>query len=169
ATALSLGRPVALRYLRGLGGGAKFSNAPEPLALGEGESLREGKDAMILALGSRVYKAVEAAAELDKEGMDVGVVNARFVKPLTIAQIEEIAAACTGRILAEEQNRMGGLCYAVLEGMAYADAVDGRNISRVTLPDTFVEHGNQKELRASVAIDKAGIMDAGRDACGRPD
>ncbi|QJT11211.1 1-deoxy-D-xylulose-5-phosphate synthase [Oceanidesulfovibrio marinus] len=169
ATALSLGRPVALRYPRGLGVGAKLSNAPEPLPLGEGEILREGKDAMILALGSRVYPALEAAAALDKEGLDVGVFNARFVKPLPIAQIVEIAAACPRLILAEEHTRMGGFCSAVLEGLADADALNGLTIRRVTLPDSFVEHGKQKELRAAVGIDKAGIMDAVRDACGRPD
>ena len=166
ATALDLGRPVAIRYPRGLGVGAKLSDQPQPLPVGEGELIREGKDVMVIALGSRVYPALESAAALEAEGLDVGVFNPRFIKPLPIDQILELAAECPRFVIAEEHTRMGGFASAVLEGLADADALSGLTIRRVTLPDAFVEHGKQKELRAAVGVDKTGIMNAVRELCG---
>ncbi len=166
ATALDMGRPVAIRYPRGLGVGAKLSDQPQPLPVGEGELIREGKDVMVIALGSRVYPALESAAALEAEGLDVGVFNPRFIKPLPIEQILELAKSCPRFVIAEEHTRMGGFASAVLEGLADADALSGLTIRRVTLPDAFVEHGKQKELRAAVGVDKTGIMNAVRELCG---
>ncbi|TVM18481.1 1-deoxy-D-xylulose-5-phosphate synthase [Oceanidesulfovibrio indonesiensis] len=167
ATALELGRPVAIRYPRGLGVGAKLTDQPQPVPVGEGELIREGTDAMVIALGSRVYPALEGAAALEAEGLDVGVFNTRFVKPLPIQQILELAAKCPRLVIAEEHTRMGGFASAVLESLADADALSGLTIRRVALPDSFVEHGTQKELRAAVGVDKTGIMNAVRELCGR--
>ncbi|MFW5735261.1 MAG: 1-deoxy-D-xylulose-5-phosphate synthase, partial [Oceanidesulfovibrio sp.] len=167
ATALDCGKPVAIRYPRGLGVGAKLSYDPHTLPLGEGELIREGTDAMVIALGSRVYPALEGAAALEAEGLNVGVFNARFVKPLPIAQILELVAGCPRLVIAEEHTRMGGFGSAVLEGLADAEALSGLTIRRVSLPDSFVEHGKQKELRAAVGIDKSGIMKVVREVCGR--
>jgi 1-deoxy-D-xylulose-5-phosphate synthase len=164
ATALALPGPAAVRYPRGVGSGAEVpqdSEALTPLPLGQGELLRDGADAVILALGSRVYPAVEGAQELQAEhGLSVAVFNARFVKPLPEAQILELAERFDRIITVEEGCLAGGFGSAVLELLADRNHLAGRTVRRVGIPDLFVEHGTSKELRARVGIDKAGIKAA---------
>ncbi len=88
ATALTIDGPAALRYPRGVGVGAPVSPEPKVLEIGRGELLREGRDALVVALGSRVHPCLEAAVELSREsGIEAAVFNARFVKPLPEEQI----------------------------------------------------------------------------------
>ena len=164
ATALALPGPVAVRYPRGVGPGAAVPEAPEALELlplGQGELLRDGADAVVIALGSRVYPALEGAQELEAEhGLSVAVFNARFVKPLPEAQILELAGRFPHIITAEEGCLAGGFGSAVLELLADRGLLSGRTVKRVGIPDAFIEHGTSKELRAKVGIDKAGIKAA---------
>jgi 1-deoxy-D-xylulose-5-phosphate synthase len=134
---------------------------PELLPIGQGEMLREGTDAVILALGSRVHPALECAQELEAElGLSVAVFNARFVKPLPEAQLLDLAKRF-GRILtAEEGCLSGGFGSAVLEFYADQGVLGGLSLRRVGIPDQFIEHGAAKELRAKAGIDKAGIKAA---------
>lgn len=168
ATAMALPGPVAVRYPRGVGHGAEVPAEPEILPLGRGELVREGEDAVILAVGSRVYPAMEAAEELAAEaGLSVAVFNARFVKPLPEAQLLELAGQYGKIITAEEGCLAGGFGSAVLEFYSDAGLAGKLDIARVGLPDQFVEQGSPKELRSRLGTDKAGIKKAVLGLCGK--
>ena len=160
--------PVAVRYPRGVGFGAEVPDEPEILPIGEGELLREGDDALVIALGSRVYPALDCAEELAAEhGLSVAVFNARFVKPLPEKQILELARGRKCILTVEEGCLAGGFGSAVLECLADADMLEGRRVRRVGVPDQFIEHGAAKDLRARAGIDKAGIKKALLELLGR--
>ncbi len=161
ATAFATPGPVAVRYPRGVGNGAEVPDAPELLPIGQGELLRDGTDAVIIALGSRVCPALECAEELEAElGLSIAVFNARFVKPLPEAQLLELAGRFSRVLTAEEGCLSGGFGSAVLELYADKGALSGLTLHRVGVPDQFIEHGKAKELRALAGIDKAGIKRA---------
>jgi len=161
ATAFATPGPVAVRYPRGVGNGAEAAEAPELLPIGQGEMLRDGTDAVIIALGSRVYPALECAQELEAElGLSLAVFNARFVKPLPEAQLLELAGRFKRILTAEEGCLSGGFGSAVLEFYADQGELAGLTLHRVGVPDQFIEHGKAKELRALAGIDKAGIKRA---------
>ena len=165
ATAFKHDGPCAIRYPRGTGVGAKVSRNPRPLALGQGELVHEGRDAVIVTLGSRVYPAIEAAMELEKEGLSVAVFNTRFVKPLPKKQLLALARKFDRILLVEENALAGGFCSAVLGMLNEAEVLDGKRVRGLGIPDVFVEHGTQKELRAMLGIDKNGIKRNVRKLC----
>lgn len=161
ATALAHEGPVALRYPRGVGEGAALVETPEILPLGRGELLREGSDGVIVALGSRVNPALEAARMLCEEtGREVAVFNARFVKPLPEEQLLALAGSQPFMLLVEENALAGGFGSAVLELLVDHDALSTLRVKRLGVPDRFVEHGSQKELRARIGINRDGILQA---------
>jgi len=133
------------------------------IPIGEMEELTQGKDLLILALGSRVHPSLEAAMELEKEGYSVCVVNCRFVKPLD-PRISEMAAN-TGRVLIVEENTLhGGLGGAILE--LFSDqGLSNLIIKRLGIPDRFIEHGTQSLLREKYGIDKKEIVAEARKLC----
>ena len=164
ATAFAVQGPVAVRYPRGTGAGVAVEPEMRPLELGRGELERDGRDGLIVALGSRVYPSLEAALELaENGGPDMAVFNARFVKPLPVEQLLELAARFKRIVIVEENAAQGGFSSAVLEALADNDMLDGLRIKRLALPDHFVEHGTQKELRAMLGIDKNGIKKAAQE------
>lgn len=162
ASAVSYGCPAALRYPRGTGEGVPLPAEPRLLEKGRGVVLREGKDAVIIAIGNRVYPALAAAKALAAEQLDVAVINARFVKPLD----EELLAAWaekTGRVVTVEENTgLGGFGAAVLELFSARRLYDIKT-RLVALPDHFIEHGSQAELRRRVGIDEPAIAAAVRE------
>jgi len=154
--------PTVVRYPRGRGVGVPLEDEVEPLSMGRAEVLRSGRDILILAVGSTVYPAISAAETLAAEGLDAGVVNARFVKPLDEELLLDLAED-TGRILCvEENNIVGGFGSAVAELLGEKKGFGGTRIKRLGIPDVFVEHGTQEELRASLGLDAAGIARAAR-------
>jgi len=156
--------PVAIRYLRGVGIGVQLADDPQPLPIGQGELLRDGKDAVIIAIGSRVLPSLQAAIELETEaGLSVAVYNARFVKPLPEEDILELAGRF-GKILTVEENALqGGFGSAVLEFLSDSGALTGQTVKRLGVPDHFVEHGPQKALRELLGIHKEGVKAAVRE------
>ena len=161
ATALAFDGPVALRYPRGVGEGAALTDTPRILPIGQGELLREGADGVIVALGSRVSPALEAARMLCEEtGKEVAVFNARFVKPLPEVQLLALARSQPFMLLVEENALPGGFGSAVLELLADHDALSSLRVKRLGVPDRFVEHGSQKELRARLGINRDGMLSA---------
>ena len=159
ATALDYAGPVVLRYPRGLGEGAALVENPEILPLGQGELLRPGIDGVVVALGSRVGPALEAANCLcATTGKEVAVFNARFVKPLPQDQLLALAASQPFMLVVEENALQGGFGSAVLELLADQDALQGLRFRRLGIPDQFIEHGAQKELRAKLGLNKDGIV-----------
>ncbi|WP_147822273.1 1-deoxy-D-xylulose-5-phosphate synthase [Salidesulfovibrio onnuriiensis] len=162
-TAFETKGPVAVRYPRGTGVGADVDPEPEAIPLGRGELVREGGDAVIVTLGSRVYPSIEAAMELEEQGMSVAVFNARFIKPLPEAQLLELAEKYRRILLVEENSLAGGFGSAVLELFNERGLLGGLTIKRLGLPDEFIEHGTQKQLRSMLGIDKQGILRAARE------
>jgi len=164
-TALAHPGPIAVRYPRGAGLGVAVPEDPEPLPVGAWETLRPGGDLAILAVGACVAPALEAAQVLETEGWRVGVVNARFVKPLDVELLAATAAGNALLLTAEENVLAGGFGAAVLEHLA-AQGLQGVRVERAGIPDEFVEHGTQRELRARYALDAAGLTARARRLLG---
>jgi 1-deoxy-D-xylulose-5-phosphate synthase len=160
ATAIELGQPVAIRYPRGSGYGVPLDQTLRPLPVGKADVLREGKDGAMLALGSMVVPALEAAALLERQhGIDMTVVNARFVKPLDAALILELARKYGTLITIEENALQGGFGTAVLELLEEHD-LSGTRVLRLGYPDSYIPQGEQDELRSMLGLDPTGISAA---------
>lgn len=160
-TALQHSGPVAIRYPRGKGLGVSMDKDYKSIPVGQAEILRQGKDLLILALGSTVYPALEAAAILEKDEISVSVVNCRFVKPIDVG-LGDLAVSI-GRVLVVEENiRQGGLGGAVLELFNDMDLTNIR-VKRIGLPDMFVEHGPTALLREKYGLDTSGIVKEARN------
>ena len=162
-TSLNLGQPLVIRYPRGAATGLPLPDADPlislpPLPYGEGELIREGADAVIIGVGSMVWPAKRAADKLFAEtGRSVAVFDARWVKPLPKRQLLDLAARYNRLLFVEENALAGGFSSAVLELLADADALTGQRIKRLGLPDAFVEHGTQPQLRHRLGLDDEGI------------
>lgn len=157
ATSIELGSPAAIRYPRGNGYGVPLDQALRPMPIGRAEVLREGGDGALLALGTMVAPALEAAAMLEKQhGISLAVVNARFVKPLDAALILELAAKNGALVTLEENALQGGFGTAVLE-LLEEQGVSGTRVLRLGYPDSYIQQGEQHELRAILGLDPAGI------------
>jgi len=159
-SALNHTGPVAIRYPRGRGLGVFLDPEYRIIPIGESELLKEGKDLTLIALGNMVIPSLEAAAEMEKEGLSAAVVNCRFVKPLD-RRLADYARK-TGKVLVVEENiQQGGLGSAVLE--LFSDTgLKEVTVRRLGLPDSFVEHGPVEVLREKLGLDKTGIIKAAR-------
>ncbi|MBW1799306.1 MAG: 1-deoxy-D-xylulose-5-phosphate synthase [Deltaproteobacteria bacterium] len=160
-TAIMHSGPIAVRYPRGQGVGVTLDPDYRDIPIGQAEPLREGRDLLIIALGSMVYSALEAAQQLEEEGISAGVVNCRFVKPIDRTLVE--LAASIGNVLVVEENiKQGGLGGAVLELFNDMDERHVR-IKRMGLPDKFIEHGAISILKEKYGLDTAGIIKTARE------
>lgn len=166
-SALTHPGPTAIRYPRGAGIGVPLEEDIRPLSMGKGEVLREGKDLLILAIGSMVHEAMRASESLAQDGIDSTVVNCRFVKPLDVDLIASLAGKIPHIITVEENARQGGFGSAVLECLN-DEGVCGFFLKRIGIPDKFVEHGPQKLLRSKWGIDASAIAETAKRLCGTP-
>lgn len=151
-TSLSLPGPAFIRYPRGAGTGAPIKEQPATLPVGHAKVLRNGSNIMIWALGNMVHDALALAARLAAdEHLSVGVVNARFVKPLDRTLLLSHAACIPLLVTMEDHVLSGGFGSAVLEALQEADCPAA--VERIGWPDRFVEHGSNVELlRASYGL-----------------
>lgn len=151
-TSLQFPGPGFIRYPRGAGTGVKIKDQPALVPLGHAEVLREGSNIMIWALGGMVQDALKLAARLaTEENLSVGVVNARFVKPLDRALLLSHAACIPLLVTLEDHVLAGGFGSAVLEALQDADCPTA--VERIGWPDKFVEHGSNVEiLRAAYGL-----------------
>lgn len=164
-TAVLYPGPAAVRYPRGNGEGVSLAASLQRIPLGSGELLRQGKDLLLLPVGNRVYSALEAADGLKKLGLDAAVINPRFIKPLDDALICEWALK-TGRVITIEDNvKKGGFGSSVLELFARR-GLTGITVKMLGLPDIFMEHGTQEQLRKKARIDTPAITAAALELCG---
>src|SRR6185369_8563928 len=159
ATAISIGTPAAVRYPRGNGYGVALDQTLAALPVGRAEVLREGDVAALLALGTMVHPALEAAGALDAEGIALTVVNARFVKPLDETLIIALAEKFGILVTLEENALQGGFGTAVLELLGQ-HGLNGIRVLRLGYPDAYIPQGEQHELRAMLHLDSAGIADS---------
>ena len=156
--------PTAIRYPKTA---VERQEGPRtPLALGRAELLAEGSDGLVIVCGTLLGEATKAAAALHDEGLDVTVVNARFVKPLDTSLLLERIEAAPWTITVEENALATGFGSAVLEMICDAGLVAGP-IVRLGLPDRFVEHGERGELLADLHLDALGIASTCRRLAGR--
>jgi 1-deoxy-D-xylulose-5-phosphate synthase len=169
-TATECPMPVAFRYPRGRGVGVKREIPLQSIDIGKGEVLREGKDILIIAIGSTVYPSLQAAERLADIGIQAAVINSRFLKPLDGNLLCDWAKR-TGKVLTVEENVLqGGFGSAVLE-LFQERCLFSIQVKRLGIPDIFVEHGPQTLLREKYGIDEKGIFKGVREMFeeGRPE
>lgn len=143
--AVEWGKPVVIRYPRASGERIVADSSCVPVTVGRAEVLREGKNAVILALGSMTNTALRTAEILSKKKIEVKVVNARFIKPLDTELLEEIALYGCKIFILEECVSAGGFASAVLEFFQRENLVNVK-VKCLGLPDEFIEHGAREEL-----------------------
>jgi 1-deoxy-D-xylulose-5-phosphate synthase len=159
ATALAQDHPAALRYPRGNGVGVPMDPEMRQLPIGKAEVLRRGGQGLVWAIGSSVHPTAEAVERLAKEGIEVTLVNARFVKPLDRELLRsQVAALGAGARLAtvEEHAVAGGFGSAVGEALAELE-LSGVSLLHVGVPDRFVPHGSQEVLRKTLGLDAESL------------
>jgi len=155
STAYALDCPSMVRYPRGGGTGKVPAANLETLPVGKGEIRRHGKTVALLAFGSLVPAAIAAGEELDAT-----VANMRFVKPLDVELIVELAGNHSLLVSVEENAVIGGAGSEIERVLAER----GLNVPvlRLGLPDRFIDHGEQGQLLAELGLDKDGIVRAVR-------
>ncbi|RMH40068.1 MAG: 1-deoxy-D-xylulose-5-phosphate synthase [Gammaproteobacteria bacterium] len=149
-TALEYPGPAAVRYPRGTGAGVPVEPNLDTLPIGQGRVVREGEQVAILSFGTRLHDALEAA-----ETLNATVADMRFVKPLDIELIKNLANTHEYIVTVEENARIGGAGSAVLEAMAELDI--SRPTLLIGLPDRFVEHGHPADIYRRLLLDSEGI------------
>ena len=152
-TAFRIDGPTAVRYPRGTGPGATISQSLDSLPVGKGEIRRRGRGVAILAFGTLLTSALEAA-----ETLDATVANMRFVKPLDHALVKELAESHDLLVSVEENSVIGGA------GSEVARSLETQGLKtsllRLGLPDQFVDHGDQMLLLAEIGLDAKGIQES---------
>lgn len=156
--ALGLGSPVAIRYPRGEILGVDDTGEIPEITSGTSRVLTEGDDLTIVAIGSSVGLAMDAASMLEKRGVRSEVIDGRFVKPIDAEAIES-SARKTGKVVTVEENVLaGGFGSGVIEFLTDRE-LTGIKFLRLGIDDRFVEHGSQEQLRAKLGIDSIGIYE----------
>ncbi len=154
--------PIALRYPRGSGIGVPLAASGfTKLSIGRGEFMRDGKDGVIVGVGPLLYDALKVAEDLKHEGLDIAVVNARFVKPLDTDLLEGLAHRFTHIITLEENVISGGFGSAVAE--LYALKGLSPKLKMLGFGDHFIEHGSPAELMREEGLYKDGILASVRE------
>ncbi|HEX7950313.1 MAG TPA: 1-deoxy-D-xylulose-5-phosphate synthase [Candidatus Limnocylindrales bacterium] len=167
-TALGQDHPFALHYPRDPGFG-RAPVPPAPIPVGRGEVLREGRDLLFVGFGPIVARAVEAATALEGEGWSIGVINARFARPMDRQLILDQARGKRLVVTFEESSVLGGFGSGVLELLEEARLADPayREVALriVGIPgERFVDHGSVGDLRRVLRLDAAGLADQVREA-----
>lgn len=142
---------TAVRYPRGTGPGVEAAKTLEPIEWGKAEQLRSGEKVAILAFGSKVTPAKEVA-----ETLNATLVNMRFIKPLDIDMVNQIALTHTHIVTIEENVVAGGAGSAVLEALVANGHC--KDVLMLGLPDQYVEHGDHAKLLAECGLDAQGIL-----------
>jgi 1-deoxy-D-xylulose-5-phosphate synthase len=161
--ALAHDAPCAMRYPKA--SVLKIEGVRSPVELGRSEILRWGEDGALVCCGALIGHCLAAAETLQQEGLDVAVINARFVKPLDREAILRAIEQCAFVVTVEEAALMGGVGGAVLEAAA-AEGLDCSRVRSLGIPDRFIEHGERDELLADLGLDAGGIAAACRTLAG---
>ncbi|MFD0670523.1 1-deoxy-D-xylulose-5-phosphate synthase [Cohnella sp. GCM10027633] len=143
--------PIAVRYPRIQGTGAVVDAAPVPIEIGAWETIRDGDYAAIVAIGPMVQVAEEASELLRREGLNVRVVNARFVKPLDERMLLSLAKEHLPMLVLEEGSIQGGLGSAIMEFYALNN-IHTAQVHLAGIPDLFIEHASIKEQREQCGL-----------------
>lgn len=152
--AIACEHPCSLRYPKAAVESVK--REPQPVELGRAETISEGTDGTLLVLGTLLHNALAASERLKSQGLDVGVVNMRFAKPIDLSAVRRAITNTEFVITVEENALAGGFGSAVLEA-ANADGLPTDRIRCLGIPDRFIEHGDRAELLQSLDLDVDGI------------
>ncbi|MBW4546888.1 MAG: 1-deoxy-D-xylulose-5-phosphate synthase [Symplocastrum torsivum CPER-KK1] len=155
--------PIAMRYPRGNGYGVPLMEEGwEAIPIGKGELLRSGDDVLLVAYGSMVHTAMQAAEILSEHGVEATVVNARFVKPLDTDLIVPLAKRIGRVVTLEEGCIMGGFGSALTEALMEHDVVVP--VKRIGVPDQLVEHAKPDEAKSELGLTGSQIAERVREA-----
>jgi 1-deoxy-D-xylulose-5-phosphate synthase len=156
-TATRMGKPVVIRYPRGGGRGLPVPELLTEVEVGKASVVKEGQGIQIWALGNLVESALDVAKRMEQAGFtDVGVVNARFVKPLDLALLKEQAETSSHFITMEDGAVTGGFGSAVTEALTEM-GFSGR-VQRFGWPDEFITHGSVGQLREDHGLTPAAMF-----------
>ncbi|MBS0262946.1 MAG: 1-deoxy-D-xylulose-5-phosphate synthase [Planctomycetes bacterium] len=153
--ALEYEGPVSIRYPKA--NVESIARSVEPVRLGQAEVIEWGRDGILIAFGTLLGNCVKAAERLKAEGLDVGIINARFCKPLDRETILRAVAEAGFVVTVEEGTLLGGFGSAVLEA-ANSAGLRTDHIRRMGLPDTYVEHADRSEQIRELGLDVEGIV-----------
>ena len=159
STAYRYPGPASVRYPRGSGPGAVIEADLDTLDIGKGLLRRQGREVALLAFGTMVAPALKAADELNAT-----VVDMRFVKPLDVELVTQLASTHALIVTIEEGSVMGGAGSAVSEALSAAGFV--KQVLQLGLPDQFIDHGDAQQLLAQCGLDAAGIVKSVRQRLG---
>jgi 1-deoxy-D-xylulose-5-phosphate synthase len=157
-TAIEYPGPSAVCYPRASGVGVQLPEEISSIPTGIAETLKTGKDILLIAIGSMVYPAIEAAETLEKEGISAAVVNARFVKPLDRELLIPLIRQIKKVITIEEHSINCGFGSAVSEMLAQERETYGIKIGFTGIPDKFIEHGERNLLLQMCCLTPEGIV-----------
>lgn len=149
--------PIAMRFPRGNGLGVPMDKELHQIPIGTWETLKEGHDAAILTFGTTIPMALEAAALLEKQGISIKVVNARFIKPLDQKMLSTLLMKNIPILTIEEAVLQGGFGSSVLE-YAHDHGFYGSVIDRMGIPDQFIEHGDVNSLLEEIGLTAEDVV-----------
>lgn len=149
--------PIAMRFPRGNGLGVPMDDKFKSIPIGTWETLKDGEDAAILTFGTTIPMALEAAETLEKQGISVKVVNARFIKPLDEKMLNELFSKNIPLLTIEEAVLQGGFGSFVLE-YAHDQGYYQQAIDRMGIPDQFIEHGDVNSLLEEIGMTTSEVV-----------
>lgn len=155
--------PFVIRYPRGRGLNTDWKKPFEEIQVGTARKIRAGRDVAILSIGHPGNFALEACGQLQKEGIEAGVYDMRFLKPLDETMLHEVCRNYPRLLTVEDGTIKGGLGSAVLEFMA--DHGYKLPLMRLGVPDRYISQGRPEELYAECGYDTAGIVVAVKGLC----
>ena len=148
--------PIAIRYPRGKGVVLSALEKPCKIKIGKGRCLRKGKDIAILSIGAIGNEVTKALNMLEKETIHISHYDMRTIKPLDKKLLKAVFNEHSSIITIEDGVISGGFGSAILEFKNQHDLTS--SIKILGLPDSFIEHGTQKELHQELGLDSAGII-----------
>lgn len=161
--AVDLNKPVAIRYPKTSEQLIKTDSSFEKIKLGKSQVIKEGKDIALIALGTMVTPAFEAAGDLAKDNIDAMVVNSRFIKPLDEDLLKNIASRFKTIVTLEEGIIDGGFGVSVLEKInQFSEDKETPKVLNLGLATDFVTHGTREELLKKSGLDKESIVEKTR-------
>jgi len=143
--------PIAMRFPRGNGIGVPLDTELRKIPIGTWDVIKEGNEAIILTFGTTIPLAMNAAAALEKQGLSVRVVNARFIKPLDSKMLSDILDEDIPILTIEEAVLQGGFGSSILE-FAHSRGYGYARIDRMGIPDNFIEHGDVNSLLEEIGL-----------------
>lgn len=154
----------AIRYPRGRSTGMEVRDGFQKTEIGKGRIISEGEKIAVLSFGPIGNYVIDAAIQLEKEGIEIGHIDMRYAKPLDTEMIDYVLAKYDQIITIEDGTRLGGFGSAVAEYVAEKGA--GVPVKIMGTPDTVIEHGTQRELHDEVGLGPDGIVEEVRKRLG---